>query len=88
MFTAAKDDTISNLKNGTPAFRESTDDTKESLRNTANKAGHKVRELLYSTGDEISHAKETVTTQIRTNPLQSSLIALGVGYIFGTLFRR
>jgi len=89
MFTAAtKDDTVSNLKNTTPNFRESAHEAQDNMREAANKAGHKVRAFIHSAGDEISHASETVTTQIRTNPVQSSMIVLGVGFVLGALFRR
>lgn len=92
MYTASKDDTVSNLKNGTQNFRatasETIDDTKEDLRDAANRAGRKVRGLFNTASDEITHARDSVTRQIRTSPIQSSLIALGVGFLAGALFRR
>jgi ElaB/YqjD/DUF883 family membrane-anchored ribosome-binding protein len=92
MYTATKDDNISNLKNSAQNFRSAAGDVvgdpKVDLREAAGKAGRRVRDLVHSAGDELSHAKETVTTQIRTNPVQSSMIALGVGIVLGVLLRR
>lgn len=92
MFTATKDDTVQTLKNSTQNFkenaRETYDEAKSDLRDTANKAGRKVRHFINSATDEISHATDTVTTQIRTKPVQSSVVALGVGVVLGMLLRR
>ena len=92
MYTAAKDDTVSNLKNSAQNVRsaanETFEDAKHDLRETANKAGRKVRELVHNANDEIVHAKDVVTTQIRNKPVQSSMIALGVGVVLGALLRR
>jgi len=81
MYTATKEDTAHNLK-------DNMNEAKEDLRSAANSAGRKVRGFINSAGEEISHATDTVTKQIRTNPVQSSLVALGVGYLLGALFRR
>jgi ElaB/YqjD/DUF883 family membrane-anchored ribosome-binding protein len=87
MFTAATKDDVETLKNTSQTFREA-DKTKDELRQAANKAGRRVRDLVETATDEIVHAKDTVTTQIRTKPVQSGLIALGVGFVLGALFRR
>jgi len=63
-------------------------DIKGDLSNAANLAGRKVRSLYNSASDEISHASDTVTTEIRTNPVRSSMIALGIGVLLGALLRR
>jgi len=69
-------------------MRENVDEAKHDLREVANQAGQKVRSIYNTAHDEISHAKDTMTREIRTNPVQSSLIALGVGFVLGALFRR
>jgi ElaB/YqjD/DUF883 family membrane-anchored ribosome-binding protein len=92
MISVTKDDNISSLKSSAQNFRTAAndiaEDTKTDLRNAAGKAGRRVRDLISTASDEVSHAKDTVTTQIRTNPVQSSMIALGVGFVIGALFRR
>lgn len=58
------------------------------LKEAANEAGRKVRSIYDTATSQAMEAKDTVTTQIRSNPVRSSLIALGVGFVFGALFRR
>lgn len=68
--------------------------TKDDIQNTKHsddtihQVGRKVRNFYDNTSDNIHHAKETVTSQIRSNPIQSSLMALGAGMALGMLFRR
>ena len=81
MFTTSKDDTVTNLK-------DSMHDINGELHNAANQAGRKVRSLYNSASDEITHASDTVTSEIRSNPVRSSLIAMGVGVLLGALLRR
>ena len=50
--------------------------------------GGKVRGFLDSATDNFSDAKDKVTRQVHEKPVQSSLIALAIGYVLGRLFRR
>lgn len=77
----SKDATVTSLKN-------SANELGDDLHDIANKAGRKARTLYNSASDEISHASEVVTTEIRSNPIRSSAVALGVGVILGMLLRR
>lgn len=90
--TQSKEDAVHNLKSAANTVRnearETAGELRDELRDTANRAGRKVRGFIDSASDELSHASDTVTTQIRSNPVQSSLIALGIGYVLGALFRR
>lgn len=90
-----KDETMNEYKNAANAIksevREFGKDAKEEIndvRDAANKAGRKVRSYLNCAKDEVSSATETVTTQIRSNPVQSSMLALGAGFLIGSLFHR
>lgn len=87
-----KEETIQNFKNSAQDFRsnasELAHEAKGDLRDAANQAGRKVRGYIDAANDEISQATDTVTKEIRSNPIQSSLIALGAGFILGALFRR
>ncbi len=84
-----KDDNVSSLKS-TQTYRnaENAEEAHHDLREAANRAGRKVWNLVHHAGDEITHARDTVTTQIRTKPMQSSLAALGLGFVLGALLRR
>ena len=79
--TTAKDETVRNLK-------QTSDDIQVDLHDAANQAGRKVRGMIDSAGDEVSHVGHRVSREIHTNPVQSSLIALGVGVVLGALLRR
>jgi len=68
--------------------RNGTEDTVDSLSDYANQAGRKVRGFIDSASDEFSNVSEKVTGEVRNNPVRSSVIALGVGFIVGALFRR
>jgi len=79
--STTKDDTITRLK-------DSADDVGAELYHVANQAGRKVRRLYTSAGDEIAHAGDHITDEIRLHPVRSTAIALGVGVLFGALLRR
>ena len=62
--------------------------TKEAVVDTLNKAGQKVSETLSSASEKISKATTTTTEHVRSNPIQSTFLALGIGYVLGKLFSR
>lgn len=68
--------------------KETVVDLKEDFRSVANRAGRRVRDAIDHAGDELGQARDQVTTRIKDKPVESSLIALGVGFILGALFRR
>jgi hypothetical protein len=85
-------DTGQNFKNLSQEFRgnssEPTNSAKGDLRHASAKVEGKVLGFIGSASNKISHATDTVTKEIRSNPVQASLVALGAGYILGALFRR
>ena len=91
MYTANKD-TSNDVKNAASNIRDEAVNTiygvKDDLTGAANKAGNKVRNLFHTASEEISHVSDSVSKQVHSNPVQSSLIALGAGFILGSLFRR
>jgi hypothetical protein len=60
----------------------------ESLNDAAHNAGRKVRGMLHTASDELTHARDYMGAEIRTNPVRSSVIALGAGVLLGALLRR
>ena len=54
----------------------------------ANDAGRKVRKFFDEAGNELHVTSDRVKSEIRTNPIRSSLIALGVGVLLGAIARR
>lgn len=76
-----KDTTVSDVKN-------TVHELNDELHNAANQAGRKVRSMYNAASDEVSHASEKVTGEIRSNPVRSSMIAFGVGVLIGALFHK
>lgn len=63
-------------------------DVAHSVNDYANEAGQKVRGFLDQTIDETSRVTQKLQDEIKTNPVRSSAIALGAGFILGTLLAR
>ena len=60
----------------------------DGLHDLAHEAGRQVRAIMNSADKEMSAATDTVKTHIHEKPVQSSAIALGIGFLLGLLFRR
>lgn len=69
-------------------FKKAERDLKSGVVKTANEAGRNVREMFNTASDEIVHASDVAVTEIRANPVRSTMIALGVGALLGMLLRR
>lgn len=76
-----KDSTTIKLKDGACSFSDN-------LSEAAHDAGRRVRSILHTANDDISHASDYVSAEIRSNPVRSGIIALGVGVLLGALLRR
>ena len=75
-------------KNDSVDLKNSACEMKDDLTNIANQAGRKVRSLYNAASEDITHAGDKVTGEIRSNPVRSTAIALGVGVLLGALLRR
>lgn len=75
----AKEDTISRLKS-------SANEIQDDLNEVANDAGRKVRRMLNSANEEFTNVSDKVTSEIRSNPVRSSAIALVAGVVLGLIF--
>ena len=58
---------------------------KDSVMGTAGSAQSSTGDALHATGDAISSAPQTARQQAQGNPLAAGLIALGVGWLVGSL---
>ncbi|GEM_PF-1055727 len=85
MQTTAKEEMKSDHISG---MNHTAQAAKDSLQNSASQAGRKVREMFNSASDEISQVGDHVTSEIRGNPIRSSVIALSIGVLLGALIRR
>lgn len=62
--------------------------TKDDVAVIANKAGHKLREVIDTASDEVRDAQATLIKEVRQNPVRASAIAAGIGLVLGLLLRR
>jgi hypothetical protein len=60
-------------------FNNATSDVKIDLNDVAAKAGRQVRGFIDSATDQFASASDAVVSEVRSNPVRSSAIALGVG---------
>lgn len=73
------------------AAQDTADEGKEALNSVsdyANEAGQKVRSVVDRTLDQTSKLSQNVEAEIKSNPIRSSAIALGAGFILGALLTR
>lgn len=102
MFEATKDgkDTsnhtgghlVDEVKKMARHFKDDATDTanaaKSDLEGVARETGTHMRAFVDSAGHSLKDAGGTVAVKIRENPIQSTLIALGVGLLAGIIYRR
>ena len=83
---------MTDVKESARHFRDTTRDAaavlRDDLESVARRAGYRVHELTDSAENSLTDASEVMTSKIRQNPLQSSLIALGAGFLIGMLYKR
>ncbi len=60
----------------------------DSVSDYANEAGQKFRSFVDRTLESTNRVSSGVQDEIRLNPVRSSLIALGAGFILGALLTR
>lgn len=85
---ATVNDAKSTLYNAKHDIGEAGEEVKDDLAHIANKAGRKVRDFVDTTGEQLNVAGDKIAQDIRSNPIRSSAIALGAGFVLGMLFRR
>lgn len=76
-----KNENVSVLKTGDHAYGDG-------LHAAAHQAGESMRGMYNSASNELHNASDRMKMEIRTNPIRSSAIALGVGALLGLLIRR
>jgi ElaB/YqjD/DUF883 family membrane-anchored ribosome-binding protein len=73
------------------AARDTENTGRDILHNVsdyAQDAGQKVRGFVDKTVDQTRNTTDKLTTEIKSNPIRSSAIALGAGFILGALLAR
>lgn len=84
----AENDVKNAVANTARDARNKANHVVEDLSSYANEAGRKVRHFIDHASDDARHAADRVSGEIRANPVRSSMIALGLGFVIGALARR
>jgi len=91
MFTS-KEQTRDQMKQDLNQMKNTGAAIEENLGELAQEAGQYARRVVNATNEAakagISDATTAVKTQVRENPIQSTVIAAGVGFMLGFLLRR
>lgn len=66
----------------------SMDNAKQHARELAHEAKIRAQGVVDTAGHKLSDATDKVAVRVQAKPLQSSLIALGAGFILALLIRR
>ena len=61
---------------------------KKDWEGVASRTGHQARKMADDVGHRLTDASESLTVKVRDKPIQSSLIALAVGFVMGRLLMR
>jgi len=61
---------------------------KDDLEDVARRTGKHARKVADSAENSLTDIGTTMKAKIRDNPVQSSLIALGLGFVVGIFYRR
>ena len=87
-----KDSAMNDVKNTVNStkrdVRDAAGNVIDDLAVHANQAGKKLRDLVDNASGQMSEAGKKVSDEIQNNPVRSSAIALGIGFVLGALFRR
>lgn len=83
-----KDLAANDLKSAANDAGNQVNNAVDHLSDYANQAGRTVRHYIDNASDELSHVSDRVTSEIRTNPVRSTLIALAAGFVIGAIARR
>ncbi|MDP9128054.1 MAG: hypothetical protein M3N08_07340 [Pseudomonadota bacterium] len=68
--------------------RETASALKGDLEDVARKTGRQARDMANAATKNASDMADSMSAKIRSNPVQSSVIALAVGFVVGMLYRR
>lgn len=77
----------SSLKNAGNDAAQSAENAMNTVSNKVSHAASKVSDTFNQASDKVSSAADATKRQIRTNPVQSSLISFAVGYLLARLIR-
>lgn len=83
-----KDLAENDIRNTVNDIEDTGRDALRNVQDYASDAGQKVRGAFDRTLDQTNRFSHRVEDEIRTNPIRSSALALGAGFIIGALLSR
>jgi ElaB/YqjD/DUF883 family membrane-anchored ribosome-binding protein len=85
---SAVEDVRDNVARTKREARNSANQAEDSIVGVAENAGRKVRDFIDDTSDKLQDTGDRIKQEVNDNPMQSTLIALGAGFVLGMLFSR
>ena len=84
----AENDARTTIKNTARDLEEQSAGFVSHVSDYASEAGARVRGFVDRTVDDVNHVSHNVESEIRGNPVRSTLVALGIGFALGALLTR
>jgi len=80
--------TANNVKNDIRSGMREANDTRADWESSAHEFGAQARDCLNQATRELRDTTSEIRGRITRNPVESSVVALAVGFLLGQLFRR
>lgn len=78
----------SDVRKTVNSAKRDAENMENDLEAFAHNTGRKARQYFESAGEHLADTAHRVEDEIKDNPLRSTLLALGAGFLLGALFRR
>jgi len=78
----------SDVRKTVNSAKRDAENVSDDLESFAHNTGRKARRYFESASEHLADTAHIVEDEIKDNPLRSTLLALGAGFLLGALFRR
>jgi ElaB/YqjD/DUF883 family membrane-anchored ribosome-binding protein len=86
--TLAENDIDSSLKHMGDKAADSIDRAVDNVSEYAHHTGEQIRSAFDTTTDGVKRVTQQVSGEIHKNPVQTTLLALGAGFVIGMMLRK
>ncbi len=84
----AENDARNSIRDAAHDLQDRGADLVDNVSDYASEAGARVRGFVDRTVDDVNHVSRNVEDEIRGNPVRSTLLALGIGFVLGAVLTR